>query len=391
MSFSIKKLIMSLINIIIESPTSILFIILGIIFSVAMIINMKKNKTIGKTLYLAGWIFIIAFILIKYNNYLSTIFDNLINTIFRQIFFPNLASYTIIIIITNIIFLYTVFNKKNSIANKLINSPFFITIMVLMVHTIDQISKNNVNVYEKKEVYSNSNIVTLIESTTLLFTLWIIILISKHIIRQLIKKSDEKIKEEFKEKTETNIESTENPAIVPTPETTNTVLDNPAVVPTPEPTNTVLDNPNIVPTPEPTNTVLDNPTIVPTPEPTNTVLDNPTIAPTPEPTNTVLDNPTIAPTPEHINTVIENPAVVPTPEPINQINEIENTKTLITPNNIFNGIPSNNVQPITPIPKPNSENQEINNEINTPNIFNSSPTNVNNNIQKNEEVEVLKI
>ena len=200
MIFSIKKLVISLIDIITGSPTSILFIVLGLIFTIAMIINIKKNKTIGKTLYLIGWIFIIAFIIIKYNNYLSKIIDNLINTIFMQIFFPNLATYTIIIIITNIIFLYTVFNKKTNTINKLINSPFFIIIMVLMVYTIDLISKNKINVYQRKEVYSNSALNTIIESTTLIFTLWMIILLSKFILKKLIKKSDEKIIEEFKSK-----------------------------------------------------------------------------------------------------------------------------------------------------------------------------------------------
>ena len=63
MNFSIKKLVLSLIDIIVGSPSSILFIILGLIFSIAMIINLKKNKTMGKTLYLIGWIFIILFTL----------------------------------------------------------------------------------------------------------------------------------------------------------------------------------------------------------------------------------------------------------------------------------------------------------------------------------------
>ena len=187
MIFSLKKLILSLIDIIIGSPTSILFIILGIIFSVAMIINIKKNKTIGKTLYMIGWIFIISFIIIKYNNYVSKIFDNLINTIFMQIFFPNLATYTIIIITTNIIFLYTIFNKKTNISDKLINSPFFIIIMVLMAFTVELVSKNNINVYQRKEVYSNETVITIIESTTLLFTLWMVILLSKYTLRKLIK------------------------------------------------------------------------------------------------------------------------------------------------------------------------------------------------------------
>ena len=250
MNFSIKKLITSLVNIIIGSPTSILFIILGIIFSVAMIINMKKNKTIGKTLYMTGWIFIIAFIIIKYNNYISKILDNLINTIFMQIFFPNLAAYAIIIILTNIIFLYTVFNKNSNITTKLINSPFFITIMVLMVHTIDIISKNNINIYQRKEVYSNDKIVAIIEGTTLIFTLWIITLISKYILKKLIKKSDEKIKKEYEDNqnketpTETPIKETiiPNEASTIAPPIKETIIPNGVSIVTPTIEKTIIPN-----------------------------------------------------------------------------------------------------------------------------------------------------
>ena len=96
MTFSFKKLITSLINIIIDSPSSILFIILGLLFSIAMIINIKKNKTMGKTLYLIGWIFIISFVIIKYNTFMSKIFDNLILNVIRQIFFPNIYQMNLI-------------------------------------------------------------------------------------------------------------------------------------------------------------------------------------------------------------------------------------------------------------------------------------------------------
>ena len=152
----------TLLNIFEGSPSSILFIILGIIFTLAMIINIKKNKKIGKTLYIIGWIFIISFIIIRYNSYLSKIFDNLINQIFMQIFFPNLATYVILIIITNIIFLISINRKNIKNLTKVINSIFFIVIMIMMVYTLEQIISNNINFYSTEEVYTNQNFLVLI-------------------------------------------------------------------------------------------------------------------------------------------------------------------------------------------------------------------------------------
>ncbi len=213
----------TLLNIFEGSPSSILFIILGIIFTLAMIINIKKNKKIGKTLYIIGWIFIISFIIIRYNSYLSKIFDNLINQIFMQIFFPNLATYVILIIITNIIFLISINRKNIKNLTKVINSIFFIVIMIMMVYTLEQIISNNINIYSTEEVYTNQNVLVLIESTTILFTIWTIILISKFIISKLIKKSDEKIIEEYQEKqiSDNSIKKVEKPNIIPENESNN--------------------------------------------------------------------------------------------------------------------------------------------------------------------------
>lgn len=213
----------TLLNIFEGSPSSILFIILGIIFTLAMIINIKKNKKIGKTLYIIGWIFIISFIVIRYNSYLSKIFDNLINQIFMQIFFPNLATYVILIIITNIIFLISINRKNIKNLTKVINSIFFIVIMIMMVYTLEQIISNNINIYSTEEVYTNQNVLVLIESTTILFTIWTVILISKFIISKLIKKSDEKIIEEYQEKqiSDNSIKKVEKPNIIPENESNN--------------------------------------------------------------------------------------------------------------------------------------------------------------------------
>ena len=187
-----------LLDVISNSPSSVLFIILGIIFASAMIINIKNKKKIGKLVSILGWIFIVLFIIIRYSSYLNKLFDNLINNIFMQIFFPNLATYVIIIIITNFIFLYSII-KKTSNLSKVINVIFFTVIMVFMLYTLEQIITNNINIYSFEEVYSNDDISVLIQSTTVLFTFWIILIISKLIINKHIEKSIKNIKNEEKD------------------------------------------------------------------------------------------------------------------------------------------------------------------------------------------------
>ena len=142
-----KNFIETLLSIITNSPSSVLFIIIGIIFVASMIINIQNKKRIGKLVSILGWLFIIFFIIVRYNEYLNKLFDNLINTIFMQIFFPNLATYIIIIIITNIIFLYTILNKKTKALSKISNILFFTIIIVLMLYTLEQIISDNRSIF----------------------------------------------------------------------------------------------------------------------------------------------------------------------------------------------------------------------------------------------------
>jgi len=196
---SIKEFIKTLKNIVVSSPSSILFVIAGFIFLIAMVINIKKKKSIGKTLYLIGWIFIVTFLITKYNSYLTTLLDNLINNVFMQILFPNLATYVIIIILSNIIYIKSALKKDKKNYEKIINTLFFIIIMFGMNYILEEIISDKVNIYDI-DLYSNQKILVLVQSTTIVFVAWQIFLISKKIIKKLINISNNKVSKETTKK-----------------------------------------------------------------------------------------------------------------------------------------------------------------------------------------------
>ena len=75
-----------------------------------------------------------------------------------------------------------------------------------MFYTLEQIIVNDINIYQFDTVYSNGNLTTLVQCTTLLFTLWIIIIINKLIINKLITKSINNIKDQTKDIDDDDIE-----------------------------------------------------------------------------------------------------------------------------------------------------------------------------------------
>ena len=78
--------------------------------------------------------------------------------------------------------------------------------------TINLIVTNKINIYEPLTVYSNKTLLVLIEFTTLTFVAWVTLLLSIKIVKKLIKKSDEKVTQDFlknKNENQTNNESDE--------------------------------------------------------------------------------------------------------------------------------------------------------------------------------------
>lgn len=196
-TISIWTMLETVANLVLSSPFFLATLIIGLILLFAMIFSIIKNKTISKKLSIIVWIFLLLFIIIKYNNYLYSLIDNLMNNIFVQIFFPNLATYIIMLLTTIIIMVYTVVRKASPKYLKIINVLFPFAIIFLFILTLDKIVTNNINIYEQLTIFSNKEVLILIELSMLIFIVWSLLLICIKIVRQLIRKSSNKVINEF--------------------------------------------------------------------------------------------------------------------------------------------------------------------------------------------------
>jgi len=194
---SIWKMLETVANLILSSPFFIITLVVGILLLALMIYSIIKNKKMSKGLSIVVWIFLILFILIRYNNYLYSLFDNLINNIFVQIFFPNLATYIIMLISTITIMVYTIIKKSSPRFLKIMNVLFSFLIIFLFILTLDKIVNLNVNIYEQLTVFSDKELLILIELSMLIFVVWVLLLICIKIVRALIKRSNNKIISDF--------------------------------------------------------------------------------------------------------------------------------------------------------------------------------------------------
>ena len=179
-------------GIISSSPLFLSCFSIGIAALVFYIISIKKELKINKWIFISIWLVLLLILLIGYSGIILSIIDNLFNIIFETLYFPSLASYIIILIVSNFMFIYSIISKKTNIKYKILNFVNALIINLFLILIVDIVKNNNINVYEKLTVYSNSNLLVLLELTTALFTSWILI--------YLLFKAHDKLKVYDKEK-----------------------------------------------------------------------------------------------------------------------------------------------------------------------------------------------
>ena len=69
----------------------------------------------------------------------------------------------------------SVFNKKIDRKYNIINITNALLLDILMIFIIDIVNKNNIDIYEKVTVFSNSKLLVLLELSTGIFTSWILL------------------------------------------------------------------------------------------------------------------------------------------------------------------------------------------------------------------------
>ena len=180
-----------LMDIILSSPLFLFCFMLGIAVLIFYIISVKKEKSINKWIFISIWAVLAVIVLINYNSIVIKLIDNLFDSFFEALYFPNLTIYIIILTISNFFFFYSIFSKKIDRKYKLLNFVNVLIIDIFLIIIIDTVKTNNINVYDELNIYSNSNLLVLLEMTSAIFVSWILLslLVKTH---NKLKKYDKK-------------------------------------------------------------------------------------------------------------------------------------------------------------------------------------------------------
>lgn len=189
--FSLIEKIKILMELISSSPLFLICMILGILILTGLIIFTILNKKVNKWLFIAVCIIVCILLFINYGGLIIKILDIILDGIFMALYFPNLPVYMSVLIIVNVMFVISMFSKKQTKSRKITNIVCAIVLDFMLILIIDVVSKHNINIYEQITLYTNLNLLVLLELSMGIFVSWILVnlFISAHL---KLKKYDKK-------------------------------------------------------------------------------------------------------------------------------------------------------------------------------------------------------
>ena len=195
-----KLSLLDKINVLIKITSSskiFLVVIISLLFLAYIFITTnKKNFKTSKIVYLSIYAIIMASLLFTYRTSLANIFDYFMNNLFIVIYFPNLAIYSVAIIISNIILWISLFSEKSNKIIKIINVFVYCIMTYILILILNIISINKLDVFTQASIYGNTDALALIELSSVVFVTWICFLIVYKIICAFQKSREKEVVKE---------------------------------------------------------------------------------------------------------------------------------------------------------------------------------------------------
>ena len=165
---------------------------LFIIFFFIPIILFFLKKRHGKKVYLIVYFISIVAILIIFGDILFKLFDNLMDGIFMTLYFPNFITLFIVVIMCALIGLISLLSTKMHKINKIINYVGFLVVYSLFALVLVTIQSNKINIYKDNALYSNKDVLALMQILIGAFAIQIVSLIIIYLINKVTSILDKK-------------------------------------------------------------------------------------------------------------------------------------------------------------------------------------------------------
>ena len=138
----------------------------------ALLLLLRKRH--GKKIFIGVYLLVIIFVLFIGNEVIFELFDNMMDGLFMTLYFPNFITLFVVVVLCSIIALVSFFDKKMYRINKIINITGFAIVQFMFVLILTTVRSNNIDIYADNALYSNSDVLTLMQLLMGAFALQII-------------------------------------------------------------------------------------------------------------------------------------------------------------------------------------------------------------------------
>lgn len=157
---------------------------------------MFVNKNIGKKKYflLTGITLVISLIvtIVTNNGMLFKTFDDVMNNVFMNIYFPSVEFYIFILIVMLIVAIKSMFSRKLNMANKINNILMFFITFFLFISFLITIASNDIDIFNKASIYTNQASIVLLQLSTSVFVIWLLISLIIYIVSTIVERIEVK-------------------------------------------------------------------------------------------------------------------------------------------------------------------------------------------------------
>lgn len=177
-------------NLILDNKILVLMIMALLLLTFLVI-----NKNISKIKYLIyiTFTFIIGLVItiITNSDSLLATFDNIINKVFLNIYFPSVEVYLLILLFSIILTINSIVSKKIKNSYKVINIIMFFTLFFLLISFLLTIANKGIDIFDINSLYTDESCIVLLQLSTQVFVLWLIITLIIYVINAIIDRIDE--------------------------------------------------------------------------------------------------------------------------------------------------------------------------------------------------------
>lgn len=174
MDLSIIEQIMTFITLPFQSFLTIEILLIFIILYIFVLYNEKRQSKKVKVTLTALIIFFFSLLVFYFSDDIIDVLSEIIKTIMRCFYFPNIVFYILTVIISLIILIYTVLKEKITKLNKIITYTFTIIHLFLFTNFISLAITNNLSLIDSANIYQHDQMFVIVLFSQIIFILLII-------------------------------------------------------------------------------------------------------------------------------------------------------------------------------------------------------------------------